>query len=154
ADAINTATGSQRSTPSQEAVSEFRVVNNGFGAEYGRALGGIVNIVTKSGTNDFHGSVYDYLQNNALDARSLLQPAPEPFTLRQNQFGATIGGPIQKNKTFFFANYEGQRQAQSPTFPTDLLSNIVGIDNARAYLGLAPEGCYASLAACTANGQT
>src|SRR5207253_2288688 len=90
ADTINTATGSQRSTPSQEAVSEFRVVNNGFGAEYGRALGGIVNIVTKSGTNDLHGSVYDYLQNNYFDARSLLQPAPQADTLRQNQFGATL----------------------------------------------------------------
>src|SRR4029077_16149606 len=63
ADTVNTATGSQRGTPSQEAVSEFRVVNNGFGAEQGRAMGGIVNIITKSGTNDLHGSVYDYLQN-------------------------------------------------------------------------------------------
>ena len=106
ADNINTATGSQRSTPPQEAVSEFRVVNNSFGAEYGRALGGIVNIVTKSGTNDFHGSVYEYLQNNATDARSLLQPAATSASpaaanvLRQNQFGATFGGPIKKNKTF------------------------------------------------------
>src|SRR5436853_5066897 len=72
ADTINTVTGSQRATPSQEAVSEFRVVNNSFGAEYGRALGGIVNIVTKSGTNDIHGSVYDYLQNNATNAKSIL----------------------------------------------------------------------------------
>ena len=87
ADNINTATGSQRSTPSQEAVSEFRVVNNSFGAEYGRALGGIVNIVTKSGTNDLHGSIYDYLQNSATDARSLLQVAPQSDALRQNQFG-------------------------------------------------------------------
>src|SRR5271155_901379 len=110
ADAINTATGSQRSTPSQEAVSEFRVVNNGFGAEYGRALGGIVNIVTKSGTNDMHGSAYDYLQNNATDARSLLQPAPQGNDLQQNQFGGTFGGPIRKDKTFFFVNYEGKRQ--------------------------------------------
>jgi outer membrane receptor for ferrienterochelin and colicin len=75
ADTINTVTGSQRATPPQEAVSEFRVVNNGFGAEYGRALGGIVNIVTKSGTNTLHGSVYDYFQNSKLDSRSLLQPA-------------------------------------------------------------------------------
>src|SRR3984893_10175590 len=64
ADTVNTATGSQRSTPSQEAVSEFRVVNSSFGAEQGRAMGGIVNIITKSGTNDLHGSLYDYLQNS------------------------------------------------------------------------------------------
>src|SRR5262245_44823319 len=90
ADNINTATGSQRATPSQEAVQEFRVVNNSFGAEYGRALGGIVNIVTKSGTNNFHGSVYEYFQNSALNARSLLQPEPQSKALRQNQFGFTL----------------------------------------------------------------
>src|SRR5271156_6276993 len=158
ADNINTATGSQRSTPPQEAVSEFRVVNNSFGAEYGRALGGIVNIVTKSGGNDFHGSIYDYLQNNATDARSLLQVAPQADTLRQNQFGATIGGPIQKDKTFFFTNYEGQRRGEAPTYPTTLLegvttcavvipncaganqtTNLALIDQAKAALGIAPE---------------
>lgn len=123
ADNILAANGSQRATPSQEAVSEFRVVNNGFGAEYGRALGGIVNIVTKSGTNELHGSVYDYLQNNATNARSLLT-LPGFNTLRQNQFGATLGGPVQKDKTFFFANYEGQRRAQSPTYPGLLFAPV------------------------------
>ncbi len=128
ADNINTATGSQRSTPPQEAVEEFRVVNNAFGAEYGRALGGIVNIVTKSGSNEFHGSVYDYLQNNATDARSLLQPAPDPDVLRQNQFGAVLSGPIQKDKTFFFTNYEGQRRGESPTFPTTYVEPVTLLD--------------------------
>src|SRR5437870_4754449 len=123
ADTINTATGSQRATPSQEAVSEFRVVNNGFGAEQGRALGGIVNLVTKSGTNELHGSVYDYLQNNATNARSILT-LPGFNTLRQNQFGATLGGHIQKDKTFFFVNYEGQRRAQSPTYPGLLFAPV------------------------------
>jgi Carboxypeptidase regulatory-like domain/TonB dependent receptor len=150
ADNINTATGSQRSTPPQEAVSEFRVVNNGFGAEYGRALGGIVNIVTKSGGNDFHGSLYDYLQNSATDARSLLQVAPQSDALRQNQFGATIGGPIKKDKTFFFTNYEGQRRGEAPTYPTTLLepvtlldgtptTNLALINSAKVALGIAPE---------------
>ncbi|HYL61336.1 MAG TPA: TonB-dependent receptor [Candidatus Methylomirabilis sp.] len=139
ADTINTASGSQRATPSQEAVSEFRVVNNGFGAENGRALGGIVNIITKSGTNDLHGSVYDYLQNDATDARSLLQPAPQANTLRQNQFGATLGGPIKKDKTFFFANYEGQRRGESPTYPQTLLGDLNLINSAKALLGLPPE---------------
>src|SRR6266481_2953921 len=123
ADTVNTATGSQRGTPSQEAVSEFRVVNNGFGAEQGRAMGGIVNIITKSGTNDMHGAAYDYLQNNATNARSILT-LPGFNTLRQNQFGATLGGPIQKDKTFFFINYEGQRRAQSPTYPGLLFAPI------------------------------
>lgn len=148
ADTTNTATGSQRATPSQEAVSEFRVVNNSFGAEYGRALGGIVNVVTKSGTNDFHGSVYDYLQNDATNARSLLQPSPLANTLRQNQFGGTLGGPMRKDKTFFFLNYEGQRRGEAPTYPAVLLSNlrvvlpsgqITGINPAKAFLGIASE---------------
>jgi hypothetical protein len=139
ADTINTATGSQRGTPSQEAVSEFRVVNNGFGAEQGRAMGGIVNIITKSGTNDYHGSVYDYLENSAVNARALLQPSPIPDTLRQNQFGATFGGPLKKDKTFFFLNYEGQRRAEAPIQSPELLSNLTLINSAKAILGIAPE---------------
>jgi hypothetical protein len=98
------------------------LAENSFGAEYGRRLGRIVNIVTKSGTNELHGSIYDYLQNNATDARSLLQVSPLADTFRQNQFGATLGGPIKKDKTFFFLNYEGQRRAQSPTYPTLLFA--------------------------------
>jgi outer membrane receptor protein involved in Fe transport len=139
ADNVNTVTGSQRSTPPQESVQEFRVVNNGFGAEYGRALGGIVNIVTKSGGNEFHGTIYDYLQNNATDARSLLQPSPDANVLRQNQFGASLGGPIQKDKFFFYTNYEGQRRAESPTFPGVFFQNLDLINESKAALGIAPE---------------
>jgi hypothetical protein len=152
ADFVNDLTGVQRSTPPQESVDEFRVVNNSFGAEYGRALGGIVNVVTKSGTNDLHGSVYEFFQNSATDARSLLQPAATattpalPHELRQNQFGATLGGPIKKDKTFIFANYEGKRRAESPTYAPDLVNNIANIDLAKSYLGLAPEGGAAGFA--------
>jgi Carboxypeptidase regulatory-like domain/TonB dependent receptor len=161
ADFVNTASGIQRSTPPQESVQEFRVVNNSFGAEYGRAIGGIVNIVTKGGTNDFHGSAYEYFQNNALDSANLLQKAEPglqstdlPDTLQQNQFGGTIGGPIQKDKTFFFANYEGKRRAESPLFPPDLVNNLDIIDEAKALIGLAPEGCTLAggLGACEASG--
>jgi Carboxypeptidase regulatory-like domain/TonB dependent receptor len=138
ADNINTATGSQRATPSQEAVSEFRVVNNSFGAEYGRALGGIVNIVTKSGSNDLHGSLYGYLENNAVNAKSILtQPGFDIF--RQGQFGATLGGPIKKDRTFFFVNYEGQRRGQSPTYPGLLVQNLAAINAVKASFGIAPE---------------
>jgi hypothetical protein len=138
ADNINTATGSQRATPSQEAVSEFRVVNNSFGAEYGRALGGIVNIVTKSGTNEIHGSIYEYLMNDVFNANYLLGH-PGFNTFRQNQFGATLGGPIQKSKTFFFVNYEGQRRGQSPTYPGLLFGNLPAINAVKQSYGLAPE---------------
>src|SRR5215471_6658269 len=151
ADFVNAASGIQRSTPPQESVQEFRVVNNSFGAEYGRAVGGIVNIVTKSGTNDLHGSIYEYFQNSATNARSLLQAAPLPHTLRQNQFGATLGGPLVKNRTFFFFNYEGKRRAESPVYPPDLVNNIQLIDQAKALMGLAPEGCVGALNTCLPN---
>ena len=148
ADFVNAASGIQRSTPPQESVQEFRVVNNSFGSEYGRSMGGIVNIVTKSGGNDYHGSIYEYGQNSAADARSLLQPAPLPHELRQNQFGASVGGPIVKDKTFFFMNYEGKRSALSPTYPPDLVNNLQLIDDAKKVMGLAPEGCTTALANC------
>jgi carboxypeptidase family protein/TonB-dependent receptor-like protein len=138
ADYLNSATSSQRATPSQEAVSEFRVVNNSFTAEYGRALGGIVNIVTKTGTNEWHGSVYEYLRNDAVDARSILT-LPQFDTLRQNQFGATLGGPLRKDRTFLFTNYEGQRRAQSPTYPAPLIQNLDAINRSKMSLGLSPE---------------
>jgi len=139
ADFINANTGVQRATPPQESVQEFRVVNNSFGSEYGRALGGIVNVVTKSGTNAWNGSAYEYFQNDALNARSLLQPAPLPNTLHQNQFGVTLGGPIRKNATFLFANYEAQRRSESPFLPPDFRNNLAAINQAKSYLGLAPE---------------
>lgn len=151
ADFVNAASGIQRATPPQDSVQEFRVVNNSFGAEYGRAVGGIVNIVTKSGTNDLHGTLYEYFQNSATDARSLLQPAPLPHELRQNQFGGALGGPIVKNKTFFFLNYEGKRSAQSPVYPPDLVNNVLLIDQAKALMGLAPEGCTGALTTCFPN---
>ena len=162
ADFVNAASGIQRATPPQESVQEFRVVNNSFGADYGRAMGGIVNIVTKSGTNNFHGTAYEYFQNSAADARDLLQPAPLPHELRQNQFGLAAGGPIQTDKTFFFVNYEGKRSAKSPDFAPDLVcfsgtlssncnangGNLTLIDQAKAQMGLAPEGCFKALSVC------
>ena len=101
ADNINTATGSQRATPSQEAVSEFRVVNNSFAAEYGRALGGIVNIVTKSGTNDVHGSVYEFFMNNKLNAEPLLAP-PSFDTVPAKPVWSNAGRPAQERQDFLF----------------------------------------------------
>ena len=139
ADFINSNTGLQRATPPQESVQEFRVVNNSFGSEYGRALGGIVNVVTRSGGNDWHGSIYDYYQDSALNARSLLQPKGTSNRLHQNQFGATLGGPIRKDRTFIFMNYEGQRRAEAPVYPPSLLNNLTTINNAKRLLGIKAE---------------
>src|SRR6476646_4516334 len=127
ADNMSTASGIQKTTPSQDAVEEFRVINSSYSTEFGRAVGGIVNIITKSGTNSLHGSLYEYFRNDALDAPSALAAAG--FNkLRQNQFGATLGGPIRKDRTFFFANYEGQRHVESPFYNSTVLTNINAIN--------------------------
>lgn len=139
ADDISTASGIQRATPPQAAVQEFRVVNTDFTTEFGRAVGGIVNIITKGGTNEWHGSVYEFFRNNKLDATSILQP-PGLNKLRQNQFGGTLGGPLQKEKTFVFGNYEGQRRRESPFFNSVVLANIDAINRVKVNtFGLPPE---------------
>ena len=92
---------------SQEVVREFQVVTSGGIAEFGRASGGVVNVVTKSGTNDFRGRVYGFLRNQRLDARSPLAPHKDPLT--QAQYGATFGGPVRRDRTFFFSNFEQTR---------------------------------------------
>jgi hypothetical protein len=98
--------------PNPDAVQEFKVLTSNFTAEYGRNGGGIVTVVTKSGTNAFHGSAYEYNRNDAYNANdffSNLNNQPRAV-LKRNQFGGTLGGPIAKNKLFFFGSYEGQRQ--------------------------------------------
>ena len=97
-----------------DAIREFKVETNNFSAEYGRAGGSAINAVSKSGSNEFHGGVFEYLRNSALDARNFFDPARIP-PFKRNQFGGTIGGPILRNKTFFFANYEGLRERKLVT---------------------------------------
>jgi carboxypeptidase family protein len=116
------ATNGVRPTISQEAVSEFQINRNGYNAEFGRAIGGVINLVTKSGDNQFHGNVYDYFRNEILDARNTFasgQSMTPPF--KRNQPGFTFGGPIKKDKTFFFAAYEGliRRESSITTILTD-----------------------------------
>jgi hypothetical protein len=96
-----------------DAVQEFSVITTNQGAEYGRTAGGVVNAITKSGTNLFHGTGYEFLRNSALDARNFFDDPNSPIPpFRRNQFGASAGGPILKDRTFFFADYEGVRQFQ------------------------------------------
>ena len=96
--------------PDLDSISEFRILTNNFDAEYGNYSGGIVNVVTKSGTNQLHGSGFEFLRNTAFDAKNFFDPIVG--TYRQNQFGGTVGGPIAKNKLFFFADYQGTRTTQ------------------------------------------
>ena len=95
--------------PSPDAVAEFKVETDNYSAEYGRAGGGIINVTTHSGTNAFHGVAYDYLRNTALNAFGPFRGTGVKPTLVQNQFGGTFGGPVLKNKLFFFTDYEGFR---------------------------------------------
>lgn len=94
-----------------DAVQEFSVIRSNAPAQYGRMSGGVVNSITRSGTNQFHGSVYEFVRNSVFDARNYFDPATIP-SFRRNQFGAAVGGPIIRNRTFFFGNYEGFRQSQ------------------------------------------
>ena len=104
--------------PSPDSIAEFRVLTNTFDAEYGRNSGSVVNVVTKSGTNDFHGNLYEFFSNTVLNASSYCFSAPcEKPKFNQNQFGGTFGGPIKKDRTFFFASYEGRRIRQGISSP-------------------------------------
>lgn len=96
-----------------ESIKEFSVLTTNYSAEYSNAAGGVINVITRSGGNRFDGSVYEFLRNDNLDARNFFDVKKPEF--RRNQFGAAIGGPVLKNKTFFFANYEGFRQSQPQT---------------------------------------
>src|SRR5262249_4096204 len=124
-DALNNTPGSaQGLLVGVETVKEFRVLTSTYSAEYGRATGGVFVAVTKSGTNDFHGSAFEFLRNDQLDARNFLDGGKPEF--RRNQFGFTLGGPVIRNKTFFFGSYEGLREFKGIT-----AVSVVPDDNAR-----------------------
>ena len=96
--------------PNLDSIAEFRILTSNFDAEYGEFSGGQINVVTKSGTNAFHGDLFEFLRNTNFDARNYFSPTRGAFD--QNQFGGTVGGPIRKNKIFFFADYQGTRSTQ------------------------------------------
>jgi Carboxypeptidase regulatory-like domain len=96
--------------PNLDSIAEFRILTNNFDAEYGEFSGGQINVVTKSGTNEFHGNLFEFVRTTDLDARNYFSPTRGAFD--QNQFGGTFGGPIRKNKIFFFGDYQGTRSTQ------------------------------------------
>jgi hypothetical protein len=123
---------------SPDAVAEFQVVTNNMSAEYGRAGGATINVVTRYGTNQFHGRVWEFLRNTDLDAAGFFLPdvGGKP-ALHQNQFGATLGGPLHKDKLFFFLDYEGFRQSssttQASTLPTNAERGLTSTGSALGY---------------------
>lgn len=129
-----TAQGGTNGLVSVDAMQEFRIQTSSYPAEYGRTPGAQISIVTKSGTNQFHGTVFDYLRNEIFDARNYFDapPLPKP-PLRQNDFGGTLGGPILKDKTFFFFSYEGLRLLLPQTASDEFLTASARAAVAPAY---------------------
>jgi hypothetical protein len=107
---------------SVDSIAEFHILQGNFSAEYGRSIGDVVNVITKSGSNDWHGELFEFLRNDALDARNYFAVPGSKTPLRLNQFGGNIGGPIVHDKIFFFANYEGVRQTITNTSIYDVLN--------------------------------
>jgi hypothetical protein len=112
ADATDNSTNGVRSTVSQEAVQEFQIITNSYSAEYGRAAGGVVNIITRSGSNEFHGDLFGYLRNRSFQAVNPFSTVPNPAYTRV-QAGAAFGGPIKKDKTYFYFSYEITRRHET-----------------------------------------
>lgn len=125
ADFTDNSINAARSTVSQEAVQEYQISTNSYAPEFGRATGGIVNVVTKSGTNDFRGNIFGFLRHKSIQARNALAPVIDndpdkkpPFT--RVQYGATFGGPIKRDRTFFFSSFEQRRRQESGFFTADV----------------------------------
>lgn len=129
ADYTDNSINAARSTVSQEAVQEYQVSTNSYAPEFGRATGGIVNVVTKSGTNDFHGNIFGFLRHKTIQARNAFAPIIDndpnkkpPFT--RVQYGATFGGPIVKDRTFFFTSFEQRRRQESAFFTSNVSAGL------------------------------
>src|ERR1700723_3511897 len=124
--------------PKVEGIQEITVQTNSYAAEAGRTAGGVINIVTRSGTNQFHGSVYEYFRNDALDGRNFFQRTGNKPELRQNQYGASGGGPIFRDRTFFYFDYEGFRLVSGVTY-IGTVPNIAEYDDINSINGGSPQ---------------
>jgi len=117
-----------------DAIQEFSVLTSNYSAEYGKTSGGVVNAITRSGTNQIHGSAYEFIRNNRLDARNFFDEAGKPTpAFKRNQFGGAVGGPIIKNRTFFFVDYEGTRQSKG-------ISTVATVPSVDARNGILTDG--------------
>ena len=123
ADNTDNSVNASRSTVSQEAVQEFQVVTNSFAPEFGRSAGGVVNVVTKSGTNDLHGNIFGFLRHRSFQARNAFAPIEDPPFTRA-QYGFTLGGPLDRDRTFFFFAFEQRRRNESGFFTSDVTANL------------------------------
>ena len=124
-------------TPSPDSIAEVNMITNTINPEYGRNGGAIMNAVTKSGTNKFHGDAFEFYRDPFLNARNFFLPQPDQF--HQNQFGGTVGGPIWKNHTFFFFSYQGTRNREPDTPGRDFAGGTVNVFTAAQRSGLFPD---------------
>src|SRR5882762_8728426 len=122
-----------------EAIQEFSVLTSNYSAEYGKTSGGVVNAISRSGTNQFHGSVYEFLRNNALDAPGYFEGGTTP-PFKRNQFGASAGGPIRKDRTFVFGDYEGVRQSLGTASPITTISAPARLGSSTTKMAIQPAG--------------
>lgn len=125
ADNTDNSVNASRSTVSQEAVQEFQVVTNSFAPEFGRSAGGVVNVVTKSGTNDLRGNIFGFLRHRSYQARNAFAPIEDPPFTRA-QYGFTLGGPLDRDRTFFFFAFEQRRRNESGFFTSDVAQGLTG----------------------------
>jgi len=142
--AIDLSVNGVRSTVSQEAVQEFQIITNGYAAEYGQAAGGVINIISKSGTNNFHGTAFGYLRNRYIQATNPFSNVEQPAYTRA-QYGLSLGGPIKKDRTFFFFAYEGTDRHETGfndigagNFGLSAVSDVTRFVNAALGLNLPP----------------
>lgn len=129
--------------PNVEGIQEITVQTNSYAAEAGRTAGGVVSIITRSGTNAFHGSVYEFFRNDIFDSRNVLQTTGRKPELRQNQFGGSLGGPILRNRTFFFADYEGFRLVNGRTYQSTV-PTLAEYNNINSLNGGSPQALIAA----------
>lgn len=137
ADFTDNSINAARTTVSMEAVQEYQVNTNSYTAEFGRATGGVVNVVTKGGTNQFSGNVFGFIRDKSIQARNAFSPIDEP-DFRRTQWGATFGGPIIKDRTFFFAAYERRDRDESGFFTSDVIGNLTASATIPVIPGLNP----------------
>ena len=123
ADFTDNSVNASRSTVSQEAVQEYQVNTNSYTAEFGRATGGVINVVTKRGTNEFTGNVFGFIRDKSIQSRNAFAPINKP-AFRRTQYGATLGGALVKDKIFFFTAFEGRRRDESGFFTSDVVGNL------------------------------
>ncbi|HMT06613.1 MAG TPA: TonB-dependent receptor, partial [Pyrinomonadaceae bacterium] len=137
ADFTDNSINAARTTVSMEAVQEYQVATNSYTAEFGRATGGVVNVVTKRGTNDFRGNVFGFIRDKSIQARNAFAPIANP-DFRRTQYGVTFGGPIKKDKTYFFAAFERRQRDESGFFTSDVVGNLTASATIPVIAGVNP----------------